>query len=58
MTQYHYPPLELLKDNTESSRFQRLEFVQRMKDSLDAMLKSFKTNARVVDYHYNPIVEG
>lgn len=53
MTQYHFPPLELLKDNTESSKFQRLEYVQRMKESLDEMFVSFKMNAKVVDYHYN-----
>ena len=53
MVQYHFPPIELLKDSTESSRFQRLEYVQRLKDSLNGMFASFKTDAKVVDYSYN-----
>ena len=53
MTQYHFPPIELLKDNQESSRFQRLEFVQHLKENLNNMFKSFKIDAKVVDYHYN-----
>ena len=53
MTQYHFPPIELLKSSTESSRFQRLEYVQRLKDTLNSMFASFKTDAKVVDYHYN-----
>ena len=53
MTQYHFPPIELLKDNQESSRFQRLEYVQHLKDNLNNMFTSFKMDAKVVDYHYN-----
>ena len=53
MTKYHFPPIELLKDSTESSRFQRLEYVQKLKDSLNGMFASFGTEAKVVDYHYN-----
>lgn len=53
MPQYHFPPIELLKDSTESSRFQRLEYVQHLKESLNGMFASFKTDAKVVDYRYN-----
>ncbi len=53
MTQYHFPPIELLKDSTESSRFQRLEYVQHLKDTMNEMFTSFKIDAKVVDYHYN-----
>ena len=53
MTEYHFPPVELLKDSTESSKFQRLEYVQHLRDNLNSMFASFKTDARVVDYHYN-----
>ncbi len=45
--------MELLKDSTESSKFQRLEYVQRLKDQLNEMFASFKMNAKVVDYSYN-----
>ena len=53
MTEYHFPPIELLKDSSESSRFQRLEYVQHLKDALDGMFTSFRMDAKVVDYRYN-----
>ncbi len=53
MKEYRFPPVELLRDSTESSRFQRLEYVQRLRDRLNEMFASFGTDAKVVDYHYN-----
>lgn len=53
MAQYHFPPIELLKNSNESSKFQRLEYVQHLKDALNKMFVSFKMDAKVVDYHYN-----
>ena len=53
MTEYRFPPAELLKDSEESSKFQRLDYVQHLKEKLDAMFASFRTDAKVVDYHYN-----
>ena len=53
MTEYRFPPAELLKDSEESSKFQRLDYVQHLKEKLDAMFASFGTDAKVVDYHYN-----
>ena len=53
MTNYHFPPIELLKDSRESSKFQRLEYVQHLKDSLNAMFESFGMYVKVVDYSYN-----
>ena len=40
----------MLKDSTESSRFQRLEFVQHLRDAIDEMFTSFKMYVKVVDY--------
>lgn len=53
MTRYHFPPIELLKDSTEGSKYQRMEYVLHLKDVLNEMFASFKIDARVVDYHYN-----
>ena len=53
MPEYRYPPAGLLKDSTESSRFQRLEYVRHLKDNLDGMFSSFGMDVKVVDYQYN-----
>ena len=53
MGEYRFPPYSLLKDSTESSRFQRLEYVQQIRDRLNAMFSSFGMDVKVVDCHYN-----
>ncbi len=53
MSEYIFPPIELLSDNHDSSRFQRLEYVQHLRDNLNEMFVSFGTDAKVVDYSYN-----
>ena len=53
MSEYRFPSADLLKDSTESSKFQRLEYVQQLRDRLNAMFASFQMDVKVVDYHYN-----
>lgn len=53
MSEYRFPPVDLLKDSTESSKFQRLEYVQQLRDRLNGMFASFQMDAKVVDFHYN-----
>ena len=53
MAEYRFPTADLLKDSTESSKFQRLEYVQQLRDRLNGMFASFGTDVKVVDYHYN-----
>ena len=53
MSRYQFPPIDLLKDSTESSKFQRLEYVQQLRDKLNNMFTSFRMDVKVVDYHYN-----
>lgn len=53
MTQYHFPPIELLMDNNESSVFKSLSYVQEQAKNLDAMFASFKMDVKVIDYKYN-----
>ena len=53
MAEYHFPPIDLLKDSSESSKFQRLEYVQHLRDCLSEMFESFNIKAKVVDFHYN-----
>ena len=53
MPEYRFPPADLLKDSTESSKFQRLEYVQQLRDKLNRMFASFGMDVKVVDYHYN-----
>ena len=53
MSEYRFPPADLLNDSTESSKFQRLEYVQQLRDKLNQMFISFGMDVKVVDYHYN-----
>ena len=44
MTEYRFPTADLLKDSTESSKFQRLEYVQQLRDRLNGMFASFEAS--------------
>ena len=53
MPEYHFPPIEYLKERQEVSKFQRQEFAQSLAEKLDDMFRAFQVDARHIDCRCN-----
>ncbi len=49
MTQYHFPPIDLLNENSEPNSFNDREYVSQMRDRLNEMFAAFKMDANVYE---------
>ena len=55
MKEYLFPPIDLLQDSPDTSKFQRQDYVLGKKEKLQEMFRLMKIDAKVVDCHCNSI---
>lgn len=55
MLEYHFPPIDLLMNNTESSTFVQQAYIQNLADSIESMFDSFDIPVKIVDITSNEL---
>ncbi len=55
MLEYHFPPIDLLMNNTESSRFVQQNYARNLADDIEYMFSSFGISVKIVDVNSNDL---